>query len=114
MTFTSAMTPAEIDGVLDDHYPGDARWTRYEHLWVGLRVVSAAPPLRLHGPSLAIDELEVEGRITGPPFADVAGQELVRFRVLHVFELHEGAVVREHVWVDLGALTAQLAAPAAG
>jgi hypothetical protein len=108
VTFTSAMTPAEIDGVLDDHYSDDARRRLYEHRWEGLRVVSTAPPLRLHGHSLAIDEVLVEAQVSGPPLGEAGRTSDLRFRVLHVFELRDGAVEREHVWVDLGEITAQL------
>jgi len=52
-----------------------------------------------------------EGYTTGTAFG-LRGypRRHVSFRLLHVFEFHDGLICRENVWIDYPALQAQLAA----
>ena len=51
--------------------------------------------------------------------ADVIGEFMgipgngrsITFRILHVFEFDDSAITREQVWLDTGAIVAQLTAP---
>jgi hypothetical protein len=57
----------------------------------------------------------MEHRVTGRfphGFMGAPGSERsVVFRMLHVFEFNEDAIKRENVWLDAGAIVAQLTAP---
>ena len=51
--------------------------------------------------------------------ADVIGEFLgipgngrnISFRILHIFEFDDSLITREQVWLDTGAIVAQLSAP---
>ncbi len=70
------------------------------------------PTRTLHGDTFCVCEHRATGRFP-VGFMGVPGSDRqVAFRMLHVFEFHGGAISRENVWLDGGAIVAQLSATA--
>ena len=59
--------------------------------------------------------LVLEHMMTGTVIGEMLGLpgngRKVSFRILHVFDFNDGLVCREQVWIDSGAIVAQLTAP---
>jgi hypothetical protein len=65
------------------------------------------------GSDFSVMEHECTGVINGE-FMGLAGNgRRVRFRILHIWEFKDDKISRENVWLDGGAIAAQLAATAA-
>ena len=92
-----ALSPAEMDDKLDEHFAFEARDGSIETV------------RRLYGEDFVVDESLWRGRASGRPFGlDGRGRPL-EFRLLHVFQFDgDGAIARENVWIDLAALINQL------
>ena len=66
---------------------------------------------RLYGDGFLVDDSMWTGRAPGQPFGIEGRNRPLSFRLLHVFEFaDDGAIRRENVWIDLGAIQRQLAA----
>lgn len=64
---------------------------------------------RLYGADFLIDETRWSGRAVGRPFGLEGRGRPLEFRMLHVLEFTEGgAIKREQVWLDFGAILRQL------
>jgi ketosteroid isomerase-like protein len=87
----------------------------YEMLFGDLKGEGVTPIRRLYGNDFVVDETMWHGRIEdGRVFLCDGRSGPVSFRLLHIFELKEGKIARENVWVDLAAIQRQLGAvPAA-
>lgn len=56
-------------------------------------------------------EQAMTGRVVGEMLGIPGNGRRVTFRVLHVFDFRNGLISREQVWLDSGAIVAQLSAP---
>ncbi|HKR88455.1 MAG TPA: nuclear transport factor 2 family protein [Phenylobacterium sp.] len=84
----------------------------YEQLFADLSGGKVTPLRRLYGDNFMVDDSVWSGRAPGAPFGVGGGDRALSFRLLHVVEFaDDGAIRRENVWVDLGAIQQQLAAP---
>ena len=58
------------------------------------------------------DSMVLEQTMTGTVIGEMLGipgnDRHVTFRILHVFDFRDGLVCREQVWLDTGAIVAQL------
>ena len=52
----------------------------------------------------------MHARATGAPLGFAGDNRTVHFRLLHIFEIRDGAISRENVWLDVAAIAEQLAA----
>lgn len=86
----------------------------YELLFRCLEGERVEPLRRYYGDGFLVDETLWHGTIAdGEPFLCPGRAGKVSFRLLHVFELEDGAIRREQVWCDLAAIQRQLDPPAA-
>ena len=90
------------------HDPAQIR-AFYQMLFAALDGESVTPVRRLYGEGFLIDETIWHGHIRdGHVFLCHGKSGPVSFRLLHVFELGDGRIVRESVWCDLAAIQQQL------
>lgn len=83
----------------------------YEALFADLSDGSVTSLKRLYGDGFVVDESLWRGRAPGKPFGFEGNNRELQFRLLHVFEFSEsGDIKRENVWLDMGAIVAQLQA----
>ena len=69
------------------------------------------PIRRVYGAGFVVDEHLWSGRLTGRAF-DIDGHgRWFSYRVLWLFEVEDGHIVRETVWNDLASIQRQLAVP---
>jgi predicted ester cyclase len=134
------MTPEEMDEVLDRHFAGEAAHDLdavlatlhedCEHDVVGLGVIrgranvaplyqgmfdetsdeSFTPIRRQYGDDFLVDEVMMTQRMNGDMFGVPGNGTLVTWRLLHICEFRDGLMSRENVWMDTGAIIAQLTA----
>lgn len=81
----------------------------YTELWADLAVEQMRPVRRLHGPHFVVDEVLAVARAIGRPFGIPGNGRRIEFRLVHVFEISRGKIVRETATLDMGAIHAQLA-----
>jgi len=96
------------DGVL---HGAEAIRMRYQHL---AETMTTEKMSRLHtyySPNACVVEHEWTGQVIGQIAGVDGGGRRVSFRLLHVFEFREGRISRENVWMDQGAMLAQLQLP---
>jgi len=83
----------------------------YEHLTATFRTEGEVPLNRWFAGDTMFLEQSMTGRAIGE-FMGLPGRgRRITFRVFHVFEFRDGAISREQVWLDTGAIVAQLMAP---
>lgn len=81
----------------------------YEGLFADLAEGHVETLRRLYGENFVVDESFWSGRAPGRPFGLEGQGRALQFRLLHVVEFADsGAIQRENVWVDLGAIQRQL------
>jgi hypothetical protein len=81
----------------------------YTDLFGKLRGESVTPLSRYYGDDFVVDETLWSGHITdGSPVLCDGKSGDVSFRLLHVFEVKDGKIAREQVWLDLAAIQQQL------
>jgi hypothetical protein len=66
----------------------------------------------LYGSDFCVIEHRTSGRFPHGFLGAPARDRSVAFRMLHVFEFRGGAISRENVWLDAGAIVGQLSSPA--
>jgi hypothetical protein len=71
---------------------------------------SFEPLRRYHGENFLVDEVMMTQRIDGDMFGVPGNGTEVNFRLLHICEFRDGLMSRENVWMDTGAIIAQLTA----
>ena len=82
----------------------------YETLFADLAEGQIRSTRRLYGENFMVDDSIWRGRAVGRPFGLEGHGRPLEFRLLHVVEFSEsGAISRENVWLDLGAIQQQLA-----
>lgn len=82
----------------------------YTSLWSDLAVMEMRPVRRLHGPGFVVDEVRAVAKAVGQPFGLPGNGRHIEFRLVHVFEVADGKIVRETAALDMPAIHAQLAA----
>lgn len=87
----------------------DAARPFYEHLFADLSDSKVECLRRLYGDNFLVDESLWRGKAPGRPFGLEGKGRSLEFRLLHVVEFAgDGAIARENVWVDMGAILRQL------
>jgi steroid delta-isomerase-like uncharacterized protein len=82
----------------------------YEELMANFRTESMVVSRQLYGDDFCVVEHDTTGTVPGI-FLGIPGHgRRVAFRLLHVFEFRHGKISRENVWLDGGAIAAQLTA----
>lgn len=82
----------------------------YEYLTTNIATEEMVPTRSYYGDDFCVIEHDWTGTIPGE-FLGVAGNgRRITFRMLHVWEFREGKISRENVWLDGGAIVAQLTA----
>jgi steroid delta-isomerase-like uncharacterized protein len=86
----------------------------YDQLVRDISTEEMVPVRAYYAEDACVIEHEWAGRVPGA-FLGVPGRgRRIRFRMLHVWEFRDGRISRENVWLDGGAIVAQLSAPEAG
>jgi steroid delta-isomerase-like uncharacterized protein len=80
----------------------------YRRLFADLHLTEIEKVRRYHGPDFVVDESIVHARATGTPLGFAGDDRTVRFRLLHIFEIRDGAISRENAWLDVAAIAQQL------
>jgi uncharacterized protein len=81
----------------------------YENMFCDLSESKVETVRRLYGENFLIDESRWRGKAPGKPFGFEGGNRPLEFRLLHIVEFADtGAIKRENVWIDLGAIMQQL------
>ena len=87
----------------------DAARPFYESLFADLADGKVECIRRLYGDDFLVDESTWRGTAAGRPFGLEGKGRPLEFRLLHVIEFaDDGAMQRENVWIDLGAVLQQL------
>ena len=87
----------------------EAAQSFYEQLVRDIHSEEMTPVHRYYGPDFAVIEHVWKGTVPGS-FLGVPGHgKSISFRLLHVWEFRDGCISRENVWLDGGAIMAQLA-----
>ena len=81
----------------------------YTGLWAEMAVLEMRPVRRLHGPDFVVDEVLAVAKAVGHPFGLDGRGRHIEFRLVHVFEVHDGKITRETAALDMPAINAQLA-----
>jgi hypothetical protein len=83
----------------------------YEALFKDLEGEGVEPVRRWYGENFLVDETLWTGYVRDARYFGLPGRSgRVTFLLLHVFELRDGLITREHVWSDVGAIAAQTTA----
>lgn len=81
----------------------------YEQLFADLRQERVTSKHRYYGEDFVVDESVWRGTAVGNPLGFAGRNRALEFRILHLFEFGKaGAIRRENVWMDTGAIAAQL------
>lgn len=83
----------------------------YEYLVGNVKTESMDVTHQYYGDDFCVIEHDTTGTVPGE-FLGVPGNgRRINFRLLHVWEFKDGLISRENVWLDGGAVIAQLTAP---
>ncbi len=86
----------------------------YEQLFADLKQERVTSKHRYYGEDFVVDESVWRGTAVGNPLGFAGRNRPLEFRILHLFEFGKtGAIRRENVWMDTGAIAAQLGGGAA-
>lgn len=86
----------------------DGAKTFYDQLVQDVNTEEMEPVHRYYGTNFAVIEHIWRGTVPGS-FLGVPGNgKRIAFRLLHVWEFRDGCISRENVWLDGGAVVAQL------
>lgn len=89
----------------------DAAREFYGFLTANFRTEGEEPLNRFFDGDNMILEQNMTGSVIGEMLGIPGNGRMVTFRILHVFAFSDGLISREQVWIDSGAIAAQLAAP---
>jgi steroid delta-isomerase-like uncharacterized protein len=98
-------------------FPGSPRTGResardfYRFLTANFRTEGEEPLNRFFDGDTMILEQNMTGTVIGEMLGIPGNGRRVTFRILHVFGFRDGLIRREQVWIDSGAIVAQLTAP---
>lgn len=88
----------------------DAAREFYRFLTANFRTEGEEPLHRFFDGDNMILEQNMTGTVIGEMLGIPGNGRRVTFRILHVFGLRDGLISREQVWIDSGAIVAQLTA----
>ena len=88
----------------------DAAREFYRFLTANFRTEDEEPLNRFFDGDSMILEQNMTGAVVGEMLGIPGNGRQVTFRILHVFTFRDGLVSREQVWIDSGAIVAQLTA----
>jgi steroid delta-isomerase-like uncharacterized protein len=83
----------------------------YQYLTDNIRTEGEEPLNRFFDGDAMILEQTMTGAVIGEMLGIPGNGRRVTFRILHVFAFRDGLISREQVWIDSGAIVAQLTAP---
>jgi steroid delta-isomerase-like uncharacterized protein len=83
----------------------------YQFLTANFRTEDEEPLNRFFDGDNMILEQSMTGTVIGEMLGIPGDGRRVTFRILHVFGFRDGLISREQVWIDSGAIVAQLTAP---
>jgi steroid delta-isomerase-like uncharacterized protein len=113
----AAVAPYTDDVVHDAvGFPGAPRTGKaaarefYEYLTANFRTEHETPLRRWFVDDTMFLEQTMEGTVIGSMMGIPGNGRRVSFRIFHVFEFRDGLISREQVWLDSGAIVAQLTA----
>jgi steroid delta-isomerase-like uncharacterized protein len=89
----------------------DAARDFYQFLTANFRTEVEDPLNRFFDGDTMILEQNMTGTVIGQMLGIPGNGRRVTFRILHVFGFRDGLISREQVWIDSGAIVAQLTAP---
>jgi len=107
-----------VDDVIHDAvgFPGSPRTGKdaarefYGFLTANFRTEDEKPRFRVFSGDTMVLEQEMTGTVIGEMLGIPGNGRRVTFRILHIFEFADGLISREQVWIDSGAIVAQLSA----
>ena len=82
----------------------------YRELFADLRLERFETVHRYHGVDFVVDESIVHATAIGSPFGIPGEGRALTFRLLHIFDVHDGLITRENAWLDMASIMAQLTA----
>ena len=97
-------------------FPGSPRTGKdgardfYGYLTANFRTEEEEPLHRFFDGDTMILEQNMTGTVIGELLGIPGNGRRVTFRILHVFAFRDGLISREQVWIDSGAIVAQLTA----
>jgi steroid delta-isomerase-like uncharacterized protein len=89
----------------------DAAREFYQFLTANFRTEGEEPLNRFFDGDTMIIEQNMTGTVLGEMLGIPGNGRRVTFRILHVFGFRDGLISREQVWIDSGAIVAQLTSP---
>jgi steroid delta-isomerase-like uncharacterized protein len=89
----------------------DAAREFYQFLTANFRTEEEEPLNRFFDGDTMIIEQNMTGSVIGEILGIPGNGRRVTFRILHVFAFRDGLISREQVWIDSGAIVAQLTCP---
>jgi steroid delta-isomerase-like uncharacterized protein len=109
------------EGIVHDAvgFPGSPRCGKqaardfYAFLTAHFRTEHEEPLHRWFAGNTMLLEQMMTGTVIGEMLGIPGHGRRITFRIFHVFEFTDGLISREQVWLDTGAIAAQLSAPAA-
>jgi len=109
----STLTPDVVHDIVG--FPAGPTYGRenarpfYEGLFADLDAGKVTSLRRLYGDNFLVDESVWEGWAPGRPFGIEGKGRPLKFRLLHVVEFTDDAMIkRENVWIDLAEIIKQL------
>jgi steroid delta-isomerase-like uncharacterized protein len=97
-------------------FPGSPRTGKesakefYRFLTANFRTEGEEPLNRFFDGDTMVLEQDMTGAVIGEMLGIPGNGRRVTFRILHVFGFRDGLISREQVWIDSGAIVAQLTA----
>ena len=88
----------------------DAAREFYGFLTANFRTEDEEPLNRFFDGDTMVLEQSMTGSVIGEMLGIPGHGRRVTFRILHVFDFRDGLISREQVWIDTGAIVAQLTA----
>ena len=82
--------------------------TFYRELFADLHLERFETVHRYHGVDFVVDESVVHATAIGSPFGIPGEGRVLRFRLLHIFDVRDGLITRENAWLDMASIMAQL------
>ncbi|GAA0950139.1 hypothetical protein GCM10009554_49590 [Kribbella koreensis] len=82
----------------------------YQALFDGATDEIYEPIRRMYGDDFMVDEVMMTQTVVGDLYGVPGNGTVVTARLLHVLEFRDGLISRENVWMDTGAIIAQLTA----
>lgn len=89
----------------------DAAREFYRELTANFRTENEVPRQRWFSDDAVIIDQDMTGTVVGSMLGLPGNERRITFRVLHVFQFRDGLISGETVWLDVGAIMAQLSDP---